>query len=181
MATLAAAGAEVFDLPEDLLDFEAILRDHSTIMCSECAAGHQERFAAERGDYAPRISALIEEGLATSAPAYVRARSDRDPTRSKLGDWLWSETVDELLLVMPATIGPAPDVTSTGDPAFNSPWSFLGLTAISLPIGVTPDGLPLALQLVDGREGFGSRPLLNTAAWCEDVLRRAQRARTRSE
>jgi aspartyl-tRNA(Asn)/glutamyl-tRNA(Gln) amidotransferase subunit A len=181
LATLAAAGAEVVDLPEALLDFEAILRDHRTIMCSECAAGHHERFAAHRGDYAPKISALIEEGLATSAPAYVRARSDRDPMRSMLGDWLWWETVNELLLVMPATIGPAPDVTSTGDPAFNSPWSFLGLPAISLPIGLTPHGLPLALQLVDGREGFGSRPLLKTAAWCEDVLRRAYRASTRSE
>jgi aspartyl-tRNA(Asn)/glutamyl-tRNA(Gln) amidotransferase subunit A len=169
LAALAAAGAEVFDVPEDVLDFEAILRDHRTIMCSECAAGHQERYAAERGDYAPRISALIEEGLATSAPAYLRARSRQDQPRY------------EALCVMPATIGPAPDPTSTGDPAFNSPWSFLGLPSVSLPIALAPDGLPLALQLVDGRPGFGTRPLLATAAWCEAVLRHAYHAKIRSE
>jgi aspartyl-tRNA(Asn)/glutamyl-tRNA(Gln) amidotransferase subunit A len=178
---LAAAGAEVFDFPEDAIDFEAIVRDHRTIMSSECAAGHQDRFALERRNYAPRISALIEEGLATSAPAYLRARYNRTRRRLDL-DALLTGSLDCSALVMPATIGPAPDVGSTGDPAFNSPWSYLGRPAVSLPIALDPDGLPLAFQLVDGREGPGRTGLLlATAAWCEDVLRRAYRATTGSE
>jgi aspartyl-tRNA(Asn)/glutamyl-tRNA(Gln) amidotransferase subunit A len=179
VASFTAAGAEVFDLPEDFLDFEAIVRDHRTIMCSECAAGHRERYAAKRESYAPRISALIEEGLATSAPDYVIARDRQGPLQVHLAV-LMSYPFSCDALVMPATIGPAPETTTTGDPAFNSPWSYLGQPAVSLPMGLAPDGMPLALQLV--YHGLGeTRTLLETAAWCEDVLRRAYRATTRSE
>jgi aspartyl-tRNA(Asn)/glutamyl-tRNA(Gln) amidotransferase subunit A len=181
LASMTEAGAEVIDLPEDVLDFETILRNHRTIMCSECAAGHRERYAAERGSYAPRISALIEEGLATSAPDYVRAWHSLSSFQAEL-TILQSDTFPCDALVMPATIGPAPDIGTTGDPAFNSPWSYLRPPAVSLPVGLAPDGMPLALQLVDSRPGRRhSRSLLQTAAWCEDVLRRAYRATTRSE
>jgi aspartyl-tRNA(Asn)/glutamyl-tRNA(Gln) amidotransferase subunit A len=180
LAALAAAGAEVFDFPDDALDFEAILRAHRTIMCAEAAAGHAERFTAERAEYAPRICALIEEGLATSAPAYLRARYNRSRQRRDLHVLLSSNITCDAL-VMPATIGPAPDVTSTGDPALNSAWSYLGRPAVSFPIGLAPDGLPVAIQLIDGREGFDwTVPLLETAAWCEDVVRQADRVSPRS-
>ena len=72
--------------------------------------------------------------------------------------------------------GPAPDTSTTGDPAFNSPWSFLGLPAVSFPIGLSPDGLPLALQLVGIGPGV-DLDLLETASWCEDVVRRAPSSR----
>jgi aspartyl-tRNA(Asn)/glutamyl-tRNA(Gln) amidotransferase subunit A len=181
LAALVTAGAEVVDFPDDGLDFEAILRDHRTIMCAEAAAGHQERFVAERAHYAPRITALIEEGLATSAPAYLRARDARVHQRARLEELL-TRTAQCHALVMPATIGPAPPVTSTGDPALNSAWSYLGLPAVSFPIGLTADGMPLAMQLVDGREHPGATGrLLRTARWCEDILRRAYRTSSRSE
>ncbi len=181
LAALVAAGAEVIDVPDETVGFECILRDHRIIMCSEAAALHEQRFAEHRGDYAPRISALIEEGLATPAPRYLRARQNRNQKRSDLHALL-SRFVACDALVMPATIGPAPDPTSTGDPALNSPWSYLGPPAVSFPIGLAPDGLPLALQLVDGRQGVDlTLPLLDTASWCEDVIRRAHRATARSE
>ena len=41
-----------------------------------------------------------------------------------------------------------PDAATTGDPAFNSPWSYTGLPTVSLPAGWSADGLPLAIQLV---------------------------------
>ncbi|MBV8611228.1 MAG: hypothetical protein JO034_27690, partial [Singulisphaera sp.] len=81
-------------------------------------------------------------------------------------------------LVMPATIGPAPDASTTGDPAFNSPWSYLGSPAVSFPIGLSPEGLPLALQMVALGAGRGEPDLLATARWCEGVIRRADRPRS---
>ena len=81
-------------------------------------------------------------------------------------------------LVMPATIGPAPDASTTGDPAFNSPWSYLGSPAVSFPIGLSPEGLPLALQMVALGTGRGESDLLATARWCEGVIRRAYRPRS---
>jgi aspartyl-tRNA(Asn)/glutamyl-tRNA(Gln) amidotransferase subunit A len=76
------------------------------------------------------------------------------------------EEVDALLT--PATTGVPPDAGTTGDPAFNSPWSYTGLPTVSFLAGWTPDGLPLAVQLV-GRP-WAEAGLLAAAAWCEARL-----------
>ncbi len=72
------------------------------------------------------------------------------------------------ILLCPATTIPAPLADTTGDPAFNSPWSYTGLPTISLQTGYFVDGLPLAIQLVAGphREDL----LFSVAAWCEKRL-----------
>jgi aspartyl-tRNA(Asn)/glutamyl-tRNA(Gln) amidotransferase subunit A len=71
-------------------------------------------------------------------------------------------------LITPATLGPAPDTSTTGNPAFNSPWSFTGLPTVSLPIVVTQDGLPLAVQLT-GRF-LHDEELLRIAHWCQQAI-----------
>lgn len=70
--------------------------------------------------------------------------------------------------VTPAAIGTAPDPSTTGDPAFNSPWSYLGPPTVSFPIGLAADGLPFALQLV----GWWLREddLLRAASRCEQAI-----------
>ena len=45
-------------------------------------------------------------------------------------------------LIMPATTSP-PD--TTGNPAFNVPWSYTGLPSLSMPTGQFANGLPLAI------------------------------------
>ena len=53
------------------------------------------------------------------------------------------------LLLTPATLTPAPEgLSSTGDPAFNSPWSYNGLPTVVLPVRLSPEGLPIGIQLV---------------------------------
>ena len=69
-------------------------------------------------------------------------------------------------LLTPAAPGRA-DAATTGDPAFNSPWSYTGLPTVCSPAR-SPEGLPLGLQLV-GR-AWGEADLLAAAAWCEDAL-----------
>jgi aspartyl-tRNA(Asn)/glutamyl-tRNA(Gln) amidotransferase subunit A len=73
------------------------------------------------------------------------------------------------VLVCPAAVGTAPDTTTTGDPAFNAPWSYTGLPTVSFPIGLADDGLPLAIQLV-GRP-FDEAGLFAAALWCERAIR----------
>jgi aspartyl-tRNA(Asn)/glutamyl-tRNA(Gln) amidotransferase subunit A len=68
-------------------------------------------------------------------------------------------------LLTPAAPGPAPDAATTGDPVFNSPWSYTGLPTVCFPAGRSAEGLPLAVQLV-GRAWDEGR-LLAAAAWCE--------------
>ncbi|MEA2630676.1 MAG: hypothetical protein QOE66_895, partial [Chloroflexota bacterium] len=170
---------EVIDLPDDAFDFETILRNHRVLMAAEAAAEHEARVAAHRDEYSPRILALVEEGMAIPVTEYIRCfrhwGHEETLLLRKLG---LDRGVDAL--VMPATIGPAPDLSTTGDPALNSPWSYLGRPAVSLPIGLSPEGLPMGLQLV-GIHEFSDDEILSTASWCEDVIRRAFHASARSD
>lgn len=71
-------------------------------------------------------------------------------------------------LICPATTGPAPAADTTGNPAFNAPWSYTGLPVLSIPVALSPDGLPLSLQLVGPHRG--ETGLFAVAAWCEQHL-----------
>jgi aspartyl-tRNA(Asn)/glutamyl-tRNA(Gln) amidotransferase subunit A len=149
--------------------FAEVLLRHRTVMAVEAAAYHGDRLRRHPADYPPRIRALLEEGLACPAPQYAQTKEhQRQLSREMLTCF---EGVDVLLT--PATRGAAPAADSTGDPAFNSPWSYTGLPTVSLPAGWSPEGLPLAIQLV-GRP-WGEAELLAAAAWCEQALSIEQR------
>jgi Asp-tRNA(Asn)/Glu-tRNA(Gln) amidotransferase A subunit family amidase len=144
--------------------FAEVLPRHRTVMAVEAAAFHGPRLRRHPDDYGPCIRTLLEEGLACPAPHYAQTKEhQRQLRREMLASF---EGVDVLLT--PATRGPAPDAGTTGDPAFNSPWSYTGLPTVSLPAGRSPEGLPLAVQLV-GRP-WHEAELLAAAAWCEDTL-----------
>jgi aspartyl-tRNA(Asn)/glutamyl-tRNA(Gln) amidotransferase subunit A len=76
------------------------------------------------------------------------------------------EGVDALLA--PATMGPAPDAATTGDPVFISPWTYMGLPTVCLPCGWSADGLPLAIQLIGAP--WQEAEILQAGLWCEEVL-----------
>ena len=67
------------------------------------------------------------------------------------------------------TVTPAPaSLDTTGDPAFQAPWTTAGMPAITLPSGLSDSGLPLGIQLVAAP--FAETTLLSAARWCEEVL-----------
>ncbi len=74
--------------------------------------------------------------------------------------------------ITPATVDTAPDPSTTGNPAFNSPWSYTGLPTVSFPVGLASDRLPVAVQLVG--EWLGDSRLLYIALWCEQAIRTAR-------
>ena len=127
--------------------FDAIPGHMRAIYASEAAEYHCGRYRRYPDDYPPRITALIEEGLALPAIEYVTAvrfRDDMERTNYNLavpGPFL-----------TPATLDLPPGLDTTGNPLFNAPWSFLGYPTISLPVGWSDDGLPYAVQLVGGRQ-----------------------------
>ncbi len=149
--------------------FGTILSAHHTIMAVEAATYHRERIARHPDDYPPKITQLIREGLATPAPDYQTALRLKDAIHYELTQ---RDIPDDLLI--PATLGPAPSKETTGNPAFNSPWSFLGLPVVSLPFGWSADGLPLAVQLVSER--FKEDELLQSAERLETAIAFERRA-----
>jgi aspartyl-tRNA(Asn)/glutamyl-tRNA(Gln) amidotransferase subunit A len=160
---LAQAGATMVELALPA-GFAEVTDRHQMVMAVEAAQFHGPRLLRHPEDYPPRIRSLVEEGMRTSAADYARTKAHQ----SRLSQAMASLFLDVDALVTPATMGPAPDAGTTGDPVFNSPWSYTGLPVASFPIAFSPDGLPLSLQLV-GRH-WGEYDLLGAAAWCEQVL-----------
>lgn len=162
--TLMTAGCLVYDIDVPA-GFDELTDNHRLIMSAGAAAWHRERFAEHRDDYGPCIASLIVEGLAASATDYIKA-IEHQSIMSERMNALFGDGLDALLT--PATIGPAPDASSTGNPAMNAPWSYTGLPTVSLPIALSTDGLPLAIQLA-GRL-HGDVELLRVSIFCERVV-----------
>jgi Asp-tRNA(Asn)/Glu-tRNA(Gln) amidotransferase A subunit family amidase len=160
---LSAGGATIVEtaLPDRFVEVTA---RHRTVMAVEAAAIHEGRLRSVPHDYDPNIRALLEEGLACPAPEYVRCKDAQRQLREEMLPCFTD--IDALLT--PATTGPAPDAATTGDPLFNSPWSYTGLPTVCFPAGRSREGLPLGIQVVGAP--WRENGLLTVAAWCEDVL-----------
>jgi amidase len=161
--TFRRAGAAVEDvaLPKSIDELDAVGR---TVLRAEAALYHHDRFGGVSGHRAG-LAELIRAGLALPAVDYVRANRARAAFRAAMAPLLEGHDV----LLTPVAPSPAPPgLSSTGDPMFCGPWSFIGVPSISLPSAVGASGLPLAIQLVAaaGREDR----LFAAAAWCERVL-----------
>ena len=161
---LVEAGAEVVEI--GLPDTFGSAHDCQRVVSSvESATVHEPNFMERPDDYGPRIRASIEAGMQTPAAKYAHAMRMRGRFRADLVEMLHGVDV----ALTPATPEPAPgDLSTTGDPAFQSPWTSAGLPAIVIPSGISESGLPVAVQLASAPWQEGK--LLGVARWCEDVL-----------
>jgi Asp-tRNA(Asn)/Glu-tRNA(Gln) amidotransferase A subunit family amidase len=169
--TLNDAGADIVELV-DPVDFEQILRDHRTVMAAEAARAHSEWLDQFPDDYPPRIRDLILEGRSLLAIDYLQAQSRMQTSMKALLKAF--NQAERRFWITPATLSTAPDPSTTGDPAFNSPWSYTGLPTVSFPIALAPDGLPVAVQISGWL--LLDQTLLRAAAWCEHVIRTWQQS-----
>jgi len=132
-----------------------------TIMAAEMAANLEREWRAGKDRLSPQLRELIERGREVRAVDYQRAVRAIAPAVESL-DELFMERYDAILT--PAALGTAPrGLASTGDPVFCTPWTLLGMPALSVPLMQGANRLPLGAQLV-GRRGFDAR-LMRTARW----------------
>jgi aspartyl-tRNA(Asn)/glutamyl-tRNA(Gln) amidotransferase subunit A len=160
----AGAGAAIAEvkLPASYAELRAQGR---VVLEAEAATYHEDAFREHAGEYAPKIRACVERGLAHSAVTYIRANRARLRFRDEVAPLLAAH--DALLTPTAPSTAPA-GLGSTGDPVHCEPWSWSGVPAVSLPSGVATSGLPHAVQLVGAAHAEAS--LLGTAAWCEGLL-----------
>ncbi len=110
----------------------------------EGARTHEKRWLEHGAAIGAKLAQLVEEGMGIHYEKYAAALTLIAALKQEMSDLFRSHSV----LATPAAPGPAPDgLASTGDPRLNSPWTALGVAAISVPMPVR-EGLPLGLQLV---------------------------------
>ena len=158
----AGASVEELALPES---FASCHPAHRVVMNVEAAAFHEDLFKERPDDYGPVLSRTIETGMLVPGVRYLEAQRLRRRFKEEITALV--SRVDVLLT--PTTVTPAPrDLNTTGDPMFQTPWTFAGLPTVTIPSGLSQSDLPLGIQLV-GRP-FGEADLLAAARWCEATL-----------
>ncbi|WP_429452153.1 amidase family protein [Paraburkholderia sp. WC7.3g] len=163
-ARLADAGAELVEveLPSEIPGGIAYAL---TLMAVEAAMIHGDLVDRTPGRVSQAMIALVEQGRSIPAPDYARIRAQQVQMAQRFNEWLTGTVALDALLVAPAT-GEAPrGLDYTGDASFCAPWTFLGVPAVTVPVGFGPSGLPLGVQLVGAVHG--DQALLALADWVE--------------
>lgn len=105
----------------------------------------------------------MKDGAATPATDYIAALAAGQAMRRGLRDVF--QAAD--FLICPAATGPAPEgLAFTGDSIFNGLWTFCGTPAITVPIEVAGNGLPIGVQIVAAKGKDAD--LLSAAQWLYD-------------
>ena len=170
--TTMAAFEELCDvLGDDVEDleltgtFDSAWEWHRNIMNADNAFHYGAIYDKSGDDLHPDLCANIEHGRTVTAPHYLAAFQGRERLLE-----IWDELLEDYdAVITPAATGEAPvGLQSTGDAVHCKLWSLMGVPAISLPLMVGDNGLPLGVQLV-GRAGDDAR-LLRTANWLVETL-----------
>ena len=163
VARLREAGATVTEI-RLRSSFDLYLAAHRLTMQAEAATVHAAWIARERELYSPRIRGEAMVGALLPGWAYLQAQRVRRRLAAETDEL--AADVDAFVLPTASNLAPGPE--TTGDPSFQAPWSLLGWPSISLPSGVSADGLPFAVQLVARR--LDEVTLLRAARRVEEVL-----------
>lgn len=149
---LAAGGCQVstIALPKECA---AAYRHHFDLIAAEGARGHAELMARYGDRYPPKLRALLLEGEGVTPEDLDRIQEHRRSLTVSLSGLL--EGVD--LVLSPSAKGAAHrGLAITGDPRFSLIWTYTGCPTVTLPAALSPEGLPLGLQL-------SARPMADAA------------------
>lgn len=118
---------------------------HRTIMETELARNYEPYYSRGADALSPMLRRMIERGRNRPAAEFTLAVEKLTPLHSAGSDIF--QDVDAILTL--AATGEAPQgLQSTGSPVFSTPWSLLGLPAVSLPLLRGASGMPVGVQLV---------------------------------
>ena len=158
----AEAGAVVEDIELSANLFDEMLWAHRILMSTEAADAHRDWFEGREDDYSPKVRETIENGLKASAVDYLKAKDVQAAFARDVTEAMRPYDV----VMTPSTPSAAPrDLSTTGDPMFQSPFTFGGFPTITLPSGFDSNSMPLGVQL--GAPHWEEARLLSVAAWCE--------------
>ena len=141
-----------------------ILDVHRCVMGSENAHYYGPLLEHSGDLLSPQLRDRLAKGNEFKAKDYVAAINRREQMYGAFSAMF--ERFDAVLCL--SSTGPAPKgLQSTGDPAFNSMWTLLGVPTVTVPL-LEVGGLPLGAQLVGLRQDEGR--LLRIARWLEKAV-----------
>lgn len=152
---MASLGAEIVEvsMPARLADY---LPAWSVLCPSEAADAHRATYPSRAGEYGPWFREWLARGQTFTAADYAQANNLRAACVGELRRTM--QDVD--LLACPGTAraaypvsaatayGPIPEDRDPWQTRFTVPMDYAGLPTISLPCGLSDNGLPLSLQFV---------------------------------
>ncbi len=174
--TLEDLGAEIVEVTmPDLVDIGAL---QNVLMGGEAASRHGPWLKSRFADFSPQVRARLLPGLAYSARDWQDAARLRPLMLRRFARQVFSKVDILATPTLPISV-PTLDETRLGDgqgmPAMiarishcTRPINYLGLPALSLPMGLTGNGLPCSLQLV-GRP-FAEAGLFSAGAAFEAAI-----------
>jgi aspartyl-tRNA(Asn)/glutamyl-tRNA(Gln) amidotransferase subunit A len=139
---LEAAGAEVFEL--DVPEIEALRLLNGALIAMEAGALHLPWLRTRLGDYGPFMRQRVLSAFIYDSGAFVRAQQARARLRRRCAELF--QAID--LLALPCVPDVAPELGTPTPTLFTGPFNCLGWPAVSVPVGLSAAGLPVAAQLV---------------------------------
>lgn len=174
-------GARIVPVSVPLLDVAN--RMSSLIAAVEGATLHRRWLETRTDEYGPQTRARLLRGLEARAADYVEALRLRGRILTAFGDAVFARADVLHTPTMPMAAPTIAESDVGAEAGFTEylqrfghctrPISYLGLPAISVPAGLTGDGLPCAIQLV--ARPFDEARLLTLAHAYEQAVGRAWR------
>lgn len=162
-AMLERAGATIREvkLPESM---DTMLSVQALIQQLEASAIHGHAVQQYPDGYFKTLKGYVQAGALAPAAAYLHAQRLRRRFRELM--WPILEGVDVLLT--PSASDTAPEPSTTGNRTMQALWTLLGVPAITLPSGLSGEGLPYAVQLAAAP--YAEYRLLSAARWVQSLL-----------
>ena len=154
VAVMKELGAEIVSVR--MPDVDSYLSAWPTLCSAEAVAAHRENYPSRRDDYGPWFRGWLDMGASVSGADYAEANN----RRAELNGLIRDAFSDIDALACPSTMGPARPITreemygplsadrGTSFQRYTVPYDYNGAPTISLPCGLSGDGLPLSLQFV---------------------------------
>ena len=153
--TLEGLGATIVEVRIPELD--EYLEAWPPLCSAEALAAHQEYFPSRRDDYGPWFTDWLDLGASVTGADYARANNLRAACNGRIRDAF----ADIDALACPSMPDPPFPIDDMGpnDPMgdegldmqllrFTAPYDFNGAPTLSVPCGLSSEGLPLSLQFV---------------------------------